>query len=380
MNDVWQSVKIAEFERVMADPFTVLLRFAGRTRRRRGGDGPRPALLVGDGPHASRFEALPAPPDRRGLLRAAYSVPAAAVTPGTSFALELPDGTTIELPAPVEGTPRIASPLAPATSEHAHAEAALIADAERAVADAERRAADGQRRAIEAEQRAADAERLAAESEQRASEAEGSIERRVAEGRAQARAEADTRAAEAAATLRGRLSELEQSDRLHEAEARALTLEVEALRHARVASERELRDSLDSLRKMTFERDELSRQAEAFDGVATKARERAGQAEAAHEKATARLNELEIWRSELERRLAATTSELGAARERLKESERDLAVLRDARSRTASAPPAPAPSASSVDLDLVSRRAEAEAARQAAEELARAAERARSRP
>ena len=79
---------------------------------------------------------------------------------------------------------------------------------------------------------------------------------------------------------------------------------------------------------MTFERDEFSRQAAAFDGVAVKARERAVQAEAANEKATAALHELQIWRGELERRLAETTSELGAARAARETDERELMRLR----------------------------------------------------
>ena len=104
--------------------------------------------------------------------------------------------------------------------------------------------------------------------------------------------------------------------------------EVDKLRGRQATLERELDKARDQLRIMTFERDELSRQAAAFDGVAVKARERAVLAEAANEKATAALHELQIWRGELERRLAETTSELGAARAARETDERELMRLR----------------------------------------------------
>ncbi len=84
------------------------------------------------------------------------------------------------------------------------------------------------------------------------------------------------------------------------------------------------------LRNMTFERDDLSRQAVAIDDVAVKARERATQGEAACEKASATLSELEIWRGELERRLAETTSQLGVAKAAREADQRELVRLRSA--------------------------------------------------
>ncbi|MDQ6835530.1 MAG: hypothetical protein M3016_05015, partial [Actinomycetota bacterium] len=75
-------------------------------------------------------------------------------------------------------------------------------------------------------------------------------------------------------------------------------------------------------------REEHKRQAAAFDEVAVKARERATQAEASHQKSSAALQELEVWRAELERRLAETTSALNAARAAHEADRRELERLR----------------------------------------------------
>lgn len=118
----------------------------------------------------------------------------------------------------------------------------------------------------------------------------------------------------------------------------ALERELTALRSGRASLEQELDQSRDQLRIMTLERDELSRQAAAFDGVAVKARERAGKAEAANEQLRDTISELEVWRGELERRLAAISSELGvakAAREAdARERKRLHEALADADSRS----------------------------------------------
>ncbi|HZE05206.1 MAG TPA: hypothetical protein VE127_08285, partial [Solirubrobacteraceae bacterium] len=49
-----------------------------------------------------------------------------------------------------------------------------------------------------------------------------------------------------------------------------------------------------------------------------------------NERLRATVDELEVWRGELERRLAATTTELGAAATRLRENEQELGRLREA--------------------------------------------------
>lgn len=84
-----------------------------RVSARLPADGPnpdrRPALIADHGSDPERFEALPSPPDPPGVLRAAYAVAAALVTPQTRFWLDLGDGASVALPAPTPGAPRRAT-------------------------------------------------------------------------------------------------------------------------------------------------------------------------------------------------------------------------------------------------------------------------------
>jgi len=82
--------------------------FRVRARARRGDDPePRPVFVTRhqDGT-AHTYEPLSSGGDRRGLLRLAYTVPTELVGPATAFALELPDGHRIALPAPAPGPSR----------------------------------------------------------------------------------------------------------------------------------------------------------------------------------------------------------------------------------------------------------------------------------
>ena len=186
------------------------------------------------------------------------------------------------------------------------------------------------------------ASRRNAEAESRAAEAEG----RAAAAQAREREVAERLAANAAnvESLSRVRTELDQSNQTLKVQLTAaqreleqalvlrqpLEREVAELRERRVSLERELDHARDQLRIMTFERDELSRQATAFDGIAVKARERALAAEAENQRSAATLQELEVWRGELERRLAETTSELGSARAAREADERELSRLRGA--------------------------------------------------
>jgi hypothetical protein len=117
------SVTIAEFEHVAVGSSVVLLRVNGRSSRQRSAPDWRPTLVAhpqagdGDGDGAQRFPALASPPDAEGVLRAAYSVPAALVDAGTRFFLELDDGDTVELGAPTAGAARRPVPGEPADAE-----------------------------------------------------------------------------------------------------------------------------------------------------------------------------------------------------------------------------------------------------------------------
>ncbi len=106
MTDQSDALKIAEFEHVAAGPSVTLLRVAGRVPPGVEEPEPRPALVAEHPGGLDRFEPLPSPPDPAGVIRTAYSVPAALLAPETTFRLELASGSLIELPAPVPGAAR----------------------------------------------------------------------------------------------------------------------------------------------------------------------------------------------------------------------------------------------------------------------------------
>ncbi|MGH2893924.1 MAG: hypothetical protein ACRDPM_11775 [Solirubrobacteraceae bacterium] len=106
MTDGWESLTVGEFEHVAVGPSVLLLRVSGRSSRPRPSPDWRPTLVADHGNGPERFEALPSPPDPEGVLRAAYSVPAALIAGEARFWLELPDGTAVDLGTPAPGTPR----------------------------------------------------------------------------------------------------------------------------------------------------------------------------------------------------------------------------------------------------------------------------------
>src|SRR6202012_4006002 len=99
------SLAIGEFEHVAVSPSVVLLRINGRSSLPRPSPDWRPTLVADHGSGPERFAALPSPPDAEGVLRAAYSVPAALVTADTRFRLELQEGETVKLDDPPPGPP-----------------------------------------------------------------------------------------------------------------------------------------------------------------------------------------------------------------------------------------------------------------------------------
>lgn len=107
MPDAWNSIRIREFEHILAAPTVALLRVGGKPSRRRSTAGPRPILVANDGTTIRRFAAIPSPPDDRGVLRAAYSVSSDLLAPSTTFSLELTDGSVVALPAPQPGVSRL---------------------------------------------------------------------------------------------------------------------------------------------------------------------------------------------------------------------------------------------------------------------------------
>ena len=122
MSEAWRVASITAFEQVPVDSGALLRVAAASSITARPAD-PRPELLADDGYGVWRFEALPAPPDTGGELRAGFSVPEEACAPDTVFSLALDDGNVIALPSPAGSGPLSFSPVA-APPAGAFAEAA----------------------------------------------------------------------------------------------------------------------------------------------------------------------------------------------------------------------------------------------------------------
>lgn len=306
MTDAWRSITLTEFEHVVTGQSQSLLRVCGRGPVERAA-GPRPVLVMETTAGEARFHPLRAPADRSGVMRAAYAVPTSLIANGARCWLELTDGGRIDLPVPEEGAARGRD------REELDDEARLEPMSPETIASGLGSPdAGGPQSGRDDELARTHAQILAL----------GAQVAEIKRGR-----EDERQATEAAHT---RISALERELAAQAPAREALREEVSTLQSRRRGLETELDQSRDQLRLMTFERDELSRQAAAFDGVAVKARERAAAAEAAREKSTATLNELQIWRGELERRLADTTSELGALRAARETDERECNRLRAA--------------------------------------------------
>jgi hypothetical protein len=224
VTDAWRSVKIEQFEYLMAGSSLAMLRVSATPARRRVRAEERPTLVADDGLSVQRFAAIPSPPDERGVLRAAYSVPGVLITSHTRFSLQMADGSEVALPEPSPSA-RTGQSVAERVLDRTDAQR-MVAAHETARAEAERMVSEHQ------------AARVIAE--------------------------------EAAERARAELLALSQ-------------------------------------RVVDMER---------------------GQAESQTQTSASTLDELETWRGELERRLTATTSELGATKTRLHENDDEIRQLR----------------------------------------------------
>jgi hypothetical protein len=149
VTDESPSLTIAEFEHVAVGPSVVLLRVNGRSRDPRPAPDWRPTLIANHTGGPERFAPLPSPPDAEGVMRAAYSVPAALIAPETRFWLELADREIVELGSPAPGTPRRhAAGAAAGGDEPPPADSDQLATLSSALAQARERAA-----AVDAENR-----------------------------------------------------------------------------------------------------------------------------------------------------------------------------------------------------------------------------------
>lgn len=220
MADAWKSMNVAEFESVRVSPSVALLRVSGKPARRHGRSGPRPVLVADDGHGLSRFVAIPAPVDERGVLRAAYSVPSELIEPTTTFSLELSGGGLLTLPSPSSGAVRILpEPDAKPASE-------VDDDVERAPGGDERRWALASK-LTELSARVADAEADAHRAATALAELEtwrGELERRLTETTDELSAATAARAQDEAelSRLDAELAESEAKVDLLQAEVKAL--------------------------------------------------------------------------------------------------------------------------------------------------------------
>jgi chromosome segregation ATPase len=227
----------------------------------------------------------------------------------------------------------------------AHAELQASRDLDlHVVAEADPARAELERRVSEAEQRHADAEADHAETRGRLTDAEQRFEdaTRRADIAARELAGERDRLRSLEDRVLGLQSEAQESrdragtaererDEAEEARHQAETA-LEPLMEARTRAEHELAELQDQVHKMGMERDELGRQAQAYDGVAVKARERAAEAEGELQRTKGRLDELEVWSAELERRLAEATTELSEVRSAAQADQAELRHLRSGRS------------------------------------------------
>ena len=279
MTDAWQSAKIKQFEYVRVGSASVLLRISGTAPRRRSTADPRPTLLADDGHVVHRFAPIPSPADKRGVLRAAYSVSADVLKPETVFSLELADGYVISLPAPTSGAPRL-TPPEPETAAEAPPEPENDAEAP-----------------------------LEHEDAAEAPPEPGPLETSPPQP------EDDDRRSEVAdklAELSAALAEAERDGAEHQT--------------ARVAAEADAGAARDEAR-------ELGERLAALESISTETEQRLltdlAETQTESEEWAARFSELETWRGELERRLTETVSELDAARTRSRDDERELVGLRE---------------------------------------------------
>jgi hypothetical protein len=321
MSDAWRVASITSFEQVPVGPATALLRVSATSAFRAQEDDGRPMLVADDGHDVSRFVSVPAPLDEGGVLRCAYPVPIAVVTAETVFSLEFTDGLVIALPDPTTGPARLqrpsGQPAAPTVAVAAVGEERRTELAPKLIELSEELASvrhEVEHLRGEAELgQAARARILHLHLEAVEASAELHAVRDLAALAAAAPGVAVPVADEARGAAERVLAANRERDAALEAQ-RAAEESVEPLRAGAVRMEGQLLELRGQVHKMSLERDESRRQASAFDAVAVKARARAEEATAEHQKSSARLAELETWAAELERRLAETTTQLAEAR------------------------------------------------------------------
>ncbi len=317
--------ELVEFEQVEAAPGTALLRVTARPGR--DPSAAPPALLIADGgPVPQRVEPLPSPPDPAGMLRVAFSAPLDVVRRGTTFALELVDGSVVRLPAPSRRRPpRSHDGIA------AEAERRRLADADRL-----RSLEIERRRAVDAErQRAVESERLRSERDQALADRNRALternhalsDREDAESRARAASagtgalEAQVRSAkETAARLQ---SELEAQTRSANESGARLRSELEAQTRSANEAGARLQSELDGAREETHTQRrkvvDLSEQIARVTAELETIRAEANATRTESEQGKLRISELTRSLERAEERESVASGEIESLRERVAE-------------------------------------------------------------
>ena len=321
--------ELLEFEQVPAGTRTVLLRLAARPSERVAIES-LTLLIAGDGDPA-RLEPLPAPPGPADVVRVAFSAAADLVGRGTGYALELADGSIVELPAPArrQAGRRPARPVTPRAVE--------LPDGPRLI-ESERRAASRRLAIVELQRRlsAEHARRMAAEAEARTARASATAE-------AAAVVEMRTRLAEVEAEAQRTALELDELRRksTEQAEAAALAERLGELEAAAALSDDRRAEALaeleETLTTLAQVRDSLADRESQLAAVTTELEDvRASSASAAEavsaetEALRAQLVELELRLEDEQVQLEAVDTEGQAGREQVAEMEIELASVKAA--------------------------------------------------
>jgi len=324
--------QLIEFEQIEAAPGTALLRIAARPASTTGA-GPL-TLVITNGEHLYRHEQLPALPGPADLIRAAFSAPLEHVANGATFALELPGGEVVRLPAPARrraalGVPSLVSGAG--ATPPASGPAAEEPGPSRLV-EAERRA-ESRRLALSELER-----RLQSERERRAA-AESDIGHLRAE-RDEARAERDAALADRDEALADR----DQAEgRARAAAAAAGTLEgqvraaADEASHAQAALEAQLADRTAELERMRAAAEVAQARAHASRREVTALDEQLahaqGQITVLEQTLDEREAERELAAAAMDDAVAAARAETGGAYERVTTLEDELESQRDAIAR-----------------------------------------------
>ncbi len=334
MSDRDTEFELLEFEQVEAAPGTALLRIAARPG---AAIAPGPlTLVISDGPVEHRHEQLPALPGPPDMIRVAFSAPLEHVGPGVAYALELPGGRLIRLPAPSRRPSALTSVFQP---EHGPAGARPVAsgppaggqDASR-LAEAEERAESRRIAIVELERR------LQGERERRAA-AELDVAHLRAE-RDEARSQRDTALSERDAAFSDR-EQAEARARVSAASAGTFEAQVRAATDAAASGRAELEAQLAD---RTAEVERMRTVAELAQARAQTSRREAAELD---EQLARAQSQITVLRQSIEERdaerarvvaameeiVATTRAELTTLQERVHGLEEELEAARDAGTR-----------------------------------------------